>query len=221
MLRWRTSVTWTTNRCRTTEMMSSRASAWTISRIARHEKGGSSDGGAFTGSARYASGVLKRLQSVARSSVHRVTRARLRFPAGDPIEVELDEVVAYGPEIGGFRAWLGAVSASDQGRWVIRFADETVLGFQRSELKRIRLTAAGADITLGDEPRTLTVPESDVVSFGPEPEGARAWLGRLAHGKGEAWVKLRDGRVLRFACGGGPPVRCRVPSELLAVYAMA
>jgi len=156
--------------------------------------------------------VLKRLQSVARSSVHGVTRARLRFPAGDPIEIELDDVVAYGPEIGGFRAWLGAVSASDQGRWVIRFADETVLGFQRSELKRIRLTPTGADITLGDEPRTLTVPESDVVSFGPEPEGARAWLGRLAHGKGEAWIKLRDGRELRFAIGDGPHVSFRDPA---------
>ena len=99
------------------------------------------------------------LKSVARSSVRRVTRARLRFPSGDPIEVDLDEVAAYGPEITGFRAWLGAVSASDQGRWVIRFADETVLGFQRGELKRIRLTPTGADITLGSEvaPRTLTV----------------------------------------------------------------
>ena len=106
-----------------------------------------------------------------------MTRARLRFPAGDPIEVELGEVVAYGPEIGGFRAWLGAVSASDQGRWLIRFADESVLGFQRSELKRIRVTPTGADIILGDEPRTLTITEHDVVSFGPEPEGPRAWLG--------------------------------------------
>lgn len=141
-----------------------------------------------------------------------MTRARLRFPAGDPIEVELDEVVAYGPEISGFRAWLGAVSASDQGRWVIRFADDNVLGFQRSELKRIRLTPAGADITLGDVPRTLTVAESDVVSFGPDPEGARAWLGRLAHGKGEAWIKLRDGRELRFAIGDGPHVSFRDPA---------
>ena len=158
--------------------------------------------------------MLKRLQSVARSSVHRVTRARLRFPTGDPIEVELDEVAAHGPEITGFRAWLGAVSASDQGRWVIRFADETVLGFQRSELKRIRLTPTGADITLGtgDEPRTLMVAESNVVSFSPEPEGARAWLGRLAHGKGEAWIRLRDGRELRFAIGDGPHVSFRDPA---------
>ena len=156
-----------------------------------------------------------RLKSVARSSVRRVTRARLRFPSGDPIEVELDDVVAYGPEITGFRAWLGAVSASDQGRWVIRFADETVLGFQRSELRRIRLTAAGADITLGsqDAPRTLTVVEADVVSFGPEPAGARAWLGRLAHGTGEAWIRLRDGREIRFAVGDGPHVSFRDPAE--------
>jgi len=142
-----------------------------------------------------------------------VTRARLRFPAGDPIDVELDDVAAYGPVITGFRAWLGAVSASDQGRWVIRFADETVLGFQRSELKRIRLTPTGADITLGDPPRTLTVGEAEVVSFGPEPAGARAWLGRLAHGKGEAWIRLRDGGELRFAVGDGPHVSFRDPAE--------
>jgi len=144
-----------------------------------------------------------------------VTRARLRFPSGDPIEVELDDVAAYGPEVTGFRAWLGAVSASDQGRWVIRFADETVLGFQRSELRRIRLTPDGADITLGsqDEPRTLTLQEKDVVSFGPEPAGARAWLGRLAHGKGEAWIRLRDGREIRFAVGDGPHVSFRDPAE--------
>jgi hypothetical protein len=142
-----------------------------------------------------------------------VTRARLRFPAGDPVEVELAEVESYGPEISGFRAWLGAVSASDQGRWVIRFADETALGFQRSELKRIRLTPAGADITLGDEPRSLTVAEQDVVSFGPEPEGVRAWLGRLAHGKGEAWIRMRDGRELRFAIGDGPHVSFRDPAS--------
>src|SRR3989337_3011100 len=164
--------------------------------MARHEKGASFMGASFMGSARYASGVLKRLQSVARSSVHRVTRARLRFPAGDPIEVDLDEVVAYGPDIHGFRAWLGAVSASDQGRWMIRFADDTVLGFQRAELKRIRLTPDGADITLGDDPRTLAVAEKDVVGYRPEPESARAWLGRLAHGRGEAWIRLRDGREL-------------------------
>jgi hypothetical protein len=141
-----------------------------------------------------------------------VTRARLRFASGDPIEVDLDQVAAFGPEILGFRAWLGAVSASDEGRWVIRFADETVLGFQRSELKRIRVTAEGADITLGDEPRSLTVVEKDVVSFGPEPQGARAWLGRLAHGEGEAWIRLRDGREIRFAIGDGPHVSFRDPA---------
>ena len=195
-------------------MMTASASAWTISRIARQENGASSTGSPRSGaSARYASGVLKGLQSVARSSVHRVTRARLRFPAGDPIEVELDDVAAFGPEISGFRAWLGAVSASDQGRWVIRFADETVLGFQRSELKRIRLTPSGADITLGDQPRTLTVVEKDVVAFGPDPVGARAWLGRLAHGRGEAWIRMRDGRELRFAVGDGPHVSFRDPAE--------
>jgi hypothetical protein len=143
-----------------------------------------------------------------------VTRARLRFPLGEPIEVELDEVATYGPEITGFRAWLGAVSASDQGRWVIRFADETVLGFQRSELRRIRLTPDGADITLGDaeQARTLTVAEKEVASFGPEPQGARPWLGRLAHGKGEAWIRMRDGRELRFAIGDGPHVSFRDPA---------
>jgi len=141
-----------------------------------------------------------------------VTRAQLRFPRGDPVEVELDQIAAFGPEIGGFRAWLGAVSASDHGRWVIRFEDETVLGFQRSELKRIRLTATGADLTLGDEPRTLTVVEKDVASFGPEPEGARAWLGRLAHGTGEAWIRMRDGREVRFAIGDGPHVSFRDPA---------
>jgi hypothetical protein len=144
-----------------------------------------------------------------------VTRARLGFPAGDPIEVELDEVVAYGPDITGFRPWLGAVSASDQGRWVIRFADDTVLGFQRSELKRIRLTPAGADITLGDahQAHTLTLAEKDVASFGPEPQGARAWLGRLAHGTGEAWIRMKDGRELRFAIGDGPHVSFRDAAE--------
>jgi len=141
-----------------------------------------------------------------------VTRARLRFPRGDPVEVDLDQIAAFGPEIGGFRAWLGAVSASDHGRWVIRFADETVLGFQRSELKRIRLTPTGADITLGDEPRTITLVEKDVASFGPEPQGARAWLGRLAHGKGEAWIRMKDGREVRFTIGDGPHVSFRDPA---------
>ncbi len=104
-----------------------------------------------------------------------MTRARLRFPVGDPIEVELDEVATYGPEITGFRAWLGAVSASDQGRWVIRFTDETVLGFQRAEIKRIRLTPDGADITLGEEPRTLP-------RTGGRPR--MAWASRARKGRG-------------------------------------
>jgi len=142
-----------------------------------------------------------------------VTRARLRFASGDPVEVDLDQVAAFGPEIRGFGAWLGAVAASDHGRWVIRFSDETVLGFQRGELKRVRLTAAGADITLGDEPRTLTVIEKDVVSYGPEPEGVRAWLGRLAQGRGEAWIRMRDGSELRFPIGGGPHVSFRDPAQ--------
>ncbi len=141
-----------------------------------------------------------------------MTRARLRFPSGDPIEVDLAEVIDFGPEIRGFRAWLGAVSASDHGRWVIRFADETVLGFERSELKRIRVTPDGADITLGDEPRTLTVAEKDVASYGPEPDGVRAWLGRLAHGKGEARIRMRDGSEVRFAIGDGPHVTFRDPA---------
>ncbi len=142
-----------------------------------------------------------------------MTRARLRFPSGDPVEFDLDEVVAFGPEIRGFRAWLGAISASDTGRWLIRFADGTVLGFQRSEVKRIRVTPDGADITLGDEPRTVTVSERDIVSYGPEPEGARAWLGRLAHGTGEAWIRMRDGSELRFPIGGGPHVTFRDPAQ--------
>jgi hypothetical protein len=138
-----------------------------------------------------------------------VTRARLKFASGEPIDVELDDVVAYGPAIGGFRAWLGAVSASDQGRWVIRFADDTILGFRRDELKRIRLTPTGADLTLGDEPRTVSIVEADVASFGPEPDGVRPWLGRLAHGTGEAWLRLRDGREIRFPIGEGPHVTFR------------
>lgn len=141
-----------------------------------------------------------------------MTRARLRFPRGDPVDVDLDRVAAFGPEIKGFRPWLGAVSASDQGRWLIRFADETVLGFQRGELKRIRLTAAGADLTLGDEPRTVSVAEVDVVSYGPEPSGVRSWLGRLAHGTGEAWIRMDDGSELRFAIGDGPHVSFRDPA---------
>ena len=64
-----------------------------------------------------------------------MTRARLTFPQGDPIEFPLDEVAAFGPDITGFRAWLGAVYACAEGRWVIRLVDDEVLGFRRAELK--------------------------------------------------------------------------------------
>jgi hypothetical protein len=135
-----------------------------------------------------------------------VTRARLRFPHGDPLEVDLDEVVAYGPEIRGFRAWLGAVFASREGRYLVRFDDDRVLGFTRDELKRVRVTGDGAELVLGAGEEAVGVRETDVRSFGPEPEGARAWLGRLAHGSGEGWIRLRDGTEMRFPIGGGPHV---------------
>ncbi len=141
-----------------------------------------------------------------------MARARLRFPSADQLEFDLDQVVDYGPPIAGFRAWLGAVSASREGRWVIRFADDRVLGFRREELQRIRITDAGTELVLGGQQRALPVRESEVVSYGPEPEGVRAWLGRLAHGSGEAWVRLRDGRELRFAIGNGPHVTLIEPS---------
>ncbi len=140
----------------------------------------------------------------------RMTRARLRFSAGDPIELRLDEVVEYGPPVAGFRAWLGAVYASVTGRWVIRFADDEILGFQRAELRRIRVAADGAELTLGE--RTITVREADVRSYGPEPEGVRPWLGRLAHGSGDAWIRLGDGRELRFSMGNGPHVSFLEPA---------
>ena len=140
-----------------------------------------------------------------------MTRARLGFVTGDPIDFELDDVVAYGPEpISGFSAWLGAVQASADGRWVVRFDDDRILGFTRTELKRIRLTPTGVEFTLGEQ--TVPVKESEVVSFGPEPTGVRAWLGRLAHGRGDAWIRLRDGRELRFAIGDGPHVSFRDPA---------
>lgn len=129
-----------------------------------------------------------------------MTRARLRFAHGDPIEIDLAEVVDYGPPIGGFRAWLGAVYASTEGRWVIRLGEDEVLGFRREELRRVRLLPEGAELTLGDG-QSVTIREADVRSFGPEPEGVRSWLGRLVHGEGEAQVWLRDGRELRFAIG--------------------
>ena len=140
-----------------------------------------------------------------------MTRARLRFPVGDPIELLLDEVADYGPAVAGFRAWLGAVFASTSGRWVIRFAEDEILGFRRDELTRIRVTADGADLTLGE--RTIPVREADVRSFGPEPEGVRAWLGRLAHGSGDAWIRMGDGRELRFAVGNGPHVSFLEPVD--------
>ncbi len=137
-----------------------------------------------------------------------MTRARLKFASGEPIEFAIEDVEAYGPPIAGFRPWLGAVFASTDGRWIIRFADDTVLGFRRDEIKRVRVTADGVQLTLGDEPeaRTLTVRENAVVGYGPEPADVRSWLGRLAHGSGEAWVRLRDGTEVRFALGDGPHV---------------
>ena len=135
-----------------------------------------------------------------------MTRARLRFTHGDPIEFDLEDVASYGPEIGGFRAWVGAVLASAEGRWIIRFGDDTVLGFRRNELKRARVVEGGVELTLGDEARPVAIRERDVDSYGPEPAGVRAWLGRLPAAEDEAWLRLRDGHELRFAPGGGPHV---------------
>jgi hypothetical protein len=150
-----------------------------------------------------------------RGNIDNMTRARLTFPQGDPVEFALDEVAAFGPEIGGFRAWLGAVFASADGRWVIRLVDDEVLGFRRSELKRVRATPAGAELTLGDGDEPIPVREEDVVSYGPEPQGVRAWLGRLAHGRGDAWIRFTDGHELRFAVGNGPHVRLLEPTDTL------
>lgn len=138
-------------------------------------------------------------------------RARLKFASGEQREFELDEVADFGPPITGFRAWLGAVNASREGRWVIRFRDDSLLGFRREELRRVRMTDAGAELALGEEQRPLPVREADVLSYGPDPEGLRAWLGRLAHGEGEAWLRFRDGREERFAIGGGPHVTILEP----------
>jgi len=140
-----------------------------------------------------------------------MTRARLRFPSGDPIEVVLEDVREYGPAVPGFRAWLGAVFASPTGRWIIRFVDGEILGFRRDELNRIRVTADGAELTFGE--RSIVVRTADVRSYAPEPEGVRAWLGRLAHGSGDAWIRLGDGRELRFAVGNGPHVSFLEPVE--------
>ncbi|HLZ47910.1 MAG TPA: hypothetical protein VKR80_04595 [Candidatus Limnocylindria bacterium] len=144
-----------------------------------------------------------------------MTRARLSFPEGDPIEFALDDVVAFGPDIGGFRAWLGAVFASTEGRWLIRFGEDELLGFRRDELKRIRATPEGAELTLGPADEVVPVREADVTSYGPEPAGIRAWLGRLAHGRGDAWIRFADGRELRFAIGNGPHVRLLEPTDNL------
>lgn len=135
-----------------------------------------------------------------------MTRARLRFPKGDPLEFDLGDVEAYGPAIGGFRAWLGAVSASTEGQWVIRFDEDEVLGFRREDLKKARIRPDGIELTLGAEDRSVEIDEERVRSYGPEPEGVRAWLGRLAHGAGEAHVRLKDGSEMRFPIGGGPHV---------------
>jgi len=135
-----------------------------------------------------------------------MTRARLKFPHGDPLEFDLDEVAEFGPEIRGFRAWLGAVHASTEGRYLIRFDDDRVLGFARDELKRAKIRPDGIELTLGSDDHAVPVEEGEVRSYGPEPDGIRAWLGRLAHGSGEAHVRLADGTEMRFPIGGGPHV---------------
>jgi len=135
-----------------------------------------------------------------------MTRARLRFISGDPLEFDLENVAEYGPEIAGFRAWLGAAFASTEGRWLIRFDDDRVLGFRRDELRKVRVTPQGISLILGEGESVVDVNEDEVRSYGPEPEGVRAWLGRLAHGTGEAWIRFRDGGEARFPIGGGPHV---------------
>lgn len=135
-----------------------------------------------------------------------MTRARLKFPHGDPLEFDLDAVTEFGPEIRGFRAWLGAVHASTEGRYLIRFDDESILGFARDELKRAKIRPDGIELNLGADEHAIPIEEELVRSYGPEPEGVRTWLGRLAHGSGEAWVRLVDGTEMRFPVGGGPHV---------------
>ena len=144
-----------------------------------------------------------------------MTRARLTFPEGAPIEFPLEEVAAFGPEIDGFRAWLGAVFASAEGRWIIHLVDDEVLGFRREELKKVKATPVGAELTLGSDEEAVPVREADVTSFGPEPQGVRSWLGRLAHGHGDAWIRFNDGHELRFALGNGPHVRLLEPTDTL------
>lgn len=96
--------------------------------------------------------------------------------------------------------------ASAEGQWLIRFADDSVLGFRREELRRVRVTPDGAELVLGSGEDAIDIREADVRTYGPEPTGVRSWLGRLAHGRGEAWVSLRDGTEMRFPMGGGPHV---------------
>lgn len=144
-----------------------------------------------------------------------MTRARLTFPQGDPIDFPLEEITAFGPEVTGFRPWLGAVFASAEGRWLIHLGDDEVLGFRRNELKRIRATPDGAEFTLGDGDEPIPVREADVTSYGPEPTDVRSWLGRLAHGRGDAWIRFVDGHELRFAIGNGPHVRFLEPTDSL------
>lgn len=144
-----------------------------------------------------------------------MTRARLSFPEGDPLEFPLEAVAAFGPEIPGFRAWLGAVNASTEGRWLIRLGEDELLGFRRDELKRVRATPEGAELTLGPADEVVPLRESDVTSYGPEPIGIRAWLGRLAHGTGDAWIRFADGSELRFTLGNGPHVRLLEPTDTL------
>jgi len=79
----------------------------------------------------------------------------------------------------------------------------------------VRATPVGAELTLGDDEEAVPVREADVVAYGPEPEGARAWLGRLAHGRGDAWITFTDGHELRFALGNGPHVRLLEPTDTL------
>jgi hypothetical protein len=144
-----------------------------------------------------------------------MSRVRLQFAGRDPIEFALEEVIEHGPAVSGFRAWLGAVFATAEGRWTIRFTDDRLLGFRRQELKRARVVEGGAELTLayGASESVLPIREDEVRSYGPEPEGVRAWLGRLAHGSGEAFVRLADGRELRFPLGDGPHVRILEPTE--------
>lgn len=135
-----------------------------------------------------------------------MTQARLKFPIGDPLQFDLEQVAEFGPDIGGFRAWLGAVHASTEGRYLITFDDDTILGFTRDELKRAKIRPDGIELTLGADEHAIPIEEERVRSYGPEPQGIRAWLGRLAHGSGEAWVYLADGTAMRFPIGGGPHV---------------